>query len=165
MIKDRRQKAEGRRQRTDSGFSLLEIMVAIAILAVSTLVLIDFQGRNVVLAGRSEKYTLGAFLAREKIAEIQLNLEKDIRGGVFPDDRSENGKFEEPYENFSWKFVLRKVELPVPSGGGGGNPMELMFKMVAEQIAQSVREVRLTIVWDELGKEQSFDVVTHITKM
>lgn len=149
------------------GFSLLEVMVAIAILAISLLALIDFQGQNMALAGRSEKYTLGAFLARQKMAEVQIGLEKEIQGGVFPDDRSEEGDFEKPYGNFHWKYVLRKVELPVPGGEGEGksSPMEMMFKMVADQIAQGVREVRLTIVWEELGKEQSFDVVTHVTKL
>lgn len=149
------------------GFSLLEIMVAIAILAISLLVLIDFQGQSTVLAGRSEKYTFAAFLARQKMAENMLEVEKDVNGGLFPDDRSEEGTFDKPYEDFKWKIVLRKVALPVPEGGQGGAqaPMEMMFKMVAEQISQSVREIRLTISWDELGKEQSFDVVTHITKL
>ena len=146
------------------GFSMMEVMVAIAILAISLLAIINFDGQSTAIAGRSEQLTLATFLGEEKMGEVVLTLEKDIAGGLFPDDKSEEGSFDKPYEDFKWKWAVRKVELPVPSEEGG-TPMEMMFKVVAQQISQSVREIKLTVSWKDLGKEQSFDVVTHITKL
>ena len=151
--------------RSDFGFSLLEIMVAIAILAISFLSLINFEGQSVAVAGKAEKLTLATFLGQQKMGEVMIDLEKEIAGGLFPDDKSEEGAFEAPYENYHWKWAVRKVELPAPAGGESGSPMQMMFSAVAEQIAQAVREVKLTITWNDLGKEKSFDVVTHLTKL
>ena len=148
------------------GFSLLEVMVAVAILAISLLTLINFQGQAMVVVGRSEKLTLSTFLAREKMAEVLLQIEKEqFQQGSLSEDKSESGAFEKPYENYKWAWQMRKVAIPTPGGGGEGSPMMAMMKMVTDQIKDMVREVKLTISWEELGKEQSFDVVTHITKL
>ena len=154
------------RVRSQGGFSLLEIMVAIAIMAISFLALMNFQGQSLVVAGRAERLTIAAFLAQEKMGEAVLAIEKDIATGLFPDDKSEEGHFEKPHENYRWKWAVRKVEIPVPEGAAeSGDPMQMMFGIVAQQIAQAVREVKLTVSWNELGKEKSFDVVTHITRL
>ena len=147
------------------GFSLLEVMVAVAILAMSLLTLINFQGQSMFVVGRAEKLTLGTFLAREKMAEVILQLEKEQKQqGVFSEDKSDEGEFEKPYEDYKWKWSLRKVAIPAP-GGGEGSPMMAILTMVTNQIKEFVREVKLTVSWEALGKEQSFDVVTHITKL
>jgi len=140
-------------------------MVAVAILAISFLALINFQGQSMAVVGRAEHLSLATFLGQQKMAEVVLEIEKSISEKLFPDDKSEEGSFEKPFENYHWKWAIRKVELPVPAAGEASSPMEMMFGVVAEQIAQSVRELRLTVSWEELGKEQSYDVVTHFTKL
>lgn len=147
------------------GFSLLEVLIAVAILAFSFLTLLNFQGQTMFRVGRAEKMTQAVFLAHQKMGEVLLQLEKEyVQQRVFPDDKSENGEFEEPYEKFQWEWNLRKVEIPAPEGEEGG-PMVAMMTMVTNQIKDTVREVKLTIKWEELGKEKKIDVVTHITKL
>ena len=149
----------------EKGFSLLEVMVAVAILAISLLALINFQGQSMFIVGRAEKLTLANFLARQKMAEVVLAIEKEqFQQGVFSEDKSESGAFEEPYEDYKWEWKMRKVEIPVPGGEEGGGVMA-MLQMVSNQIKDQVREVKLTVTWQELGKEQGFDVVTHLSKM
>lgn len=151
-------------RRTSSGFSLLEVMVAVAILAISLLALINFQGQSMFIVGRAEKLTIATFLARQKMAEVILQVEKErFQQGVFPEDKNETGPFEKPYEDFNWEWNIRKVAIPAPAEEG--DVKMAMFKMVADQIKELVREVKLTVSWKELGKEQSFDVVTHIAKL
>ena len=150
---------------TSHGFSLLEVMVAVAILAISLLTLVNFQGQSMLVVGRAEKLTLGTFLAREKMAEVILQIEKEqFQQGSLSEDKSENGTFEKPYENFKWSWQMRKVAIPTP-GGEEGSPMMAMLKMVTDQIKEMVREVKLTVSWEDLGKEQGFEVVTHVTRL
>ncbi|MDO8527621.1 MAG: prepilin-type N-terminal cleavage/methylation domain-containing protein [Deltaproteobacteria bacterium] len=147
------------------GFSLLEVMVAVAILAFSLLTLINFQGQSMFVVGRAEKLTLATFLAGEKVAEAINVIEKEqAQQGVFSEDKSDGGTFDKPYDNFKWSWHMRKVEIPVPVSEDA-SPMMAMVKMVTDQIKDQVRELKVTVSWENLGKEQSFDIVTHLTKI
>ena len=149
------------------GFSLLEVMVAIAILAIALLALVNFQGQSMFVYGRAEKLSLATFLAREKMAEVLLQLDKEkFQQGSFSEDKSESGTFEKPYEEYKWEYKLRKVTFPAPEGAEAQqDPMMAMVGLVSVQLKELVREVKLTITWQELGKDQSLDVVTHIVKL
>ncbi|MDO8493757.1 MAG: prepilin-type N-terminal cleavage/methylation domain-containing protein [Deltaproteobacteria bacterium] len=153
------------RNDNDRGFSLLEVMVAVAILSISFMALINFQSQTTFRIVRAENITKATFLAREKMADQILNLEKEMQQQrVFPEDREENGQFEEPYERFSWEWRVRKVEIPMPESDEGG-PQIAMLRMVTTNIKNLVREAKLTVKWEELGKERKIEVVTHIGKL
>ena len=100
-----------------SGFTLLEVMVAVAILAVSLTVLLTFTGNTMIKSGRAEKLTIVSMLARQKMTEIEIDLEKAKKKREFPDERSEGGSFDEPFEDFKWRMEIRRVELPAPVTG------------------------------------------------
>lgn len=147
------------------GFSLLEVMVAVSILAISLLAMVNFQGQTMVRIGRAEKVSLATMLARSKISETILQIEKEwAQQKVFPEDKSEEGKFEEPFEQFRWEWQIRKVTLPTP-GGGEGSPFVAIFKIVNDQLKENIREMKLVVKWEDRGKERHVDFVTHITKL
>ena len=68
-----------------SGFTLLEILVAVAILGVSLVSLVGLHARNVRLLAESQQTTLAALLASRIAAEAQ--------SGAFPQIGSEAGGF------------------------------------------------------------------------
>ena len=174
------------------GFTLLEVMVALAILAASLLALSDVVAgalRNEVRARNLEVATL---LARGKMAEIEDHYEWK---GFKATDESEEGTFEEEgHPEFAWKVKLVEPEGTLDGkalGGillGGGsiqellqpkadadgrqtvNPMaaglasmvEVQLNAFAASVKQGVRELRLTVSWKEGAREESFSVVTHL---
>jgi len=147
-------------------------MVAVSILAISMLVILDFHGGSMLTSRRAEEVTQATMLARMKMREIQLEIEKEMGKGGFPkDDKSMEGSFDEPFEDYKWSAVITKVEIPVPpqpegeEGGGGIDIMLKVFQMITEKIAEAAREIRLEVKWDELGQEQSISVATHIVKL
>lgn len=147
------------------GFSLIEVMVAIAIMAVAFTAILNFQGQALFMVGRGQRITQATFLARQKMGELLLQIEKEYKTQrVFPEDKSESGNFDRPHEKYKWEWTIRKVGIPMP-GGEAGAPEAAMFKMVSDQIKNSVREIKLVISWGEGEKERSIDVVTHITKL
>lgn len=152
-------------RRRISGFSLLEVMVAAAILAISLTVLLTFSGTTLVKSGRAEKLLVATMLARQKMTDIEIELEKQKKKREFPDERSEDGDFEEPFEDYKWKMEIRKIELPAPVVGEEGSMQQMIGKQLTKQISQTVRELKLTVMWDEMGEEQSIEVVTHIVKL
>jgi prepilin-type N-terminal cleavage/methylation domain-containing protein len=146
-------------------FTLLEVMVSIAILAISLTVLLTFSGNILVKSGRSEAMTVASMLAKQKMVELELELEKEMKKGVFPEEKSEDGKFELPYEDYSWEMTINKVELPAPAAGEKGSIQQVISKQLSKEIAKSVRELKLIIRWTDMGEEQEMDVTTHIVKL
>lgn len=147
------------------GFTLLEVMVSVAILATALATLIGLNGTSMIKSGRAEKITIATMLARQKMVDIELELQKDMQKGEFPDEKSGEGQFEEPFENYAWKMEIKRVELPAPVTGEKGSFQEVIGRQLTKEIGTTVRELRLTILWTDRDAEQSFDVVTHIVKM
>jgi general secretion pathway protein I len=153
------------RSRRVLGFSLLEVMVAAAILAVSLTVLLTFSGSTLVKSGRAEKLLVATMLARQKMTDIEIDLEKQKKKREFPDERSEDGDFDEPFDDYKWKMEIRKIELPAPPVGEEGSMQQMIGKQLTKEISKTVRELKLTVMWEEMGETQSIDVVTHIVKL
>lgn len=147
------------------GFTLLEVMVAVTILAISLTVMMHFTGNTLIASGRAERMTVATMLAREKITEMEVQLAKAIKRGEFPEERSEDGEFDEPFDDFRWRMEIRKVELPAPVTGEKGSIQDVVSRQLTKEIAKSVRELALTVSWGELGEEQSVNVTTHIVKL
>lgn len=147
------------------GFTLLEILVAMAILSISMLALMSISGNTLVVSGRAENVTVATMLARQKMTDIEIELSKAMKKNEFPDEKSEEGTFDEPFEDYSWAMEIRRVELPAPVTGEEGGIQEMVGRQLTEEISKTIRELKLTIKWKELEEEQSFDIVTHIVKL
>ncbi len=148
------------------GFTLIEIMVAVSILSISLIALMSFSGNTLIKSGRAEQMTIAVMLARQKMTDIELELEKKMKRNEFPDEKSEDGKFDEPYEDYTWEMEVRRVELPPPvQGDEGGQIQGMVAKQLTKEISKTVRELKLTVKWDEMDEEQSIEVVTHIVKL
>lgn len=153
------------RLKSKQGFSLLEILVATAILAFALVAVMTAQGNTLLTSRRAEILTTATILARQKMADVELELNKAIRRGEFPEEKSDEGKFDEPFEDYRWKMEVKRVSLPAPVVGDEGSLQAMVGKQLTEEIGKNVREVRLTVIWDEAGEEQSFDIVTHMVRL
>lgn len=147
------------------GFTLLEILVAVAIFAISMVALMSISGNTLVVSGRAERITIATMLARQKMTDIEIELGKAMKKNEFPDEKSEEGEFDEPFEDYSWAMEIRRVELPAPVTGEEGGMQQMVGRQLTEEISKTIRELKLTIKWKELEEEQSFDVITHIVKL
>ncbi|MCK5243730.1 MAG: type II secretion system minor pseudopilin GspI [Desulfobacterales bacterium] len=83
-----------------AGFTLLEVMVAIAILAIALVAVLRSQAHTVFVAGEARLSTTASLLAQSKLAEIESNRED-----------STQGDFGEDFPNYSWETSIRKTEL------------------------------------------------------
>lgn len=151
------------------GFSLLEVMVAIAILAVSLLVILNLQSNAVIASGRAQSMNVATLLARHQMAQLLLEMEKEMGRGYFPTDKSEQGDFSElGYPTYRWELQIRRVEIPPPPipEEAGGEVFAKIVESITEQIGEATREMKLTVYWKELEEEEeSIDVVTHLVSL
>lgn len=147
-----------------AGFTLLEVLVALGILAVSITAILQMFGTAMVTSSRAESITVGTMLARQKMAEQMIKLEKDALEGKFPGtDEESDGSFDEPYDKYRWHVKVRKVEVPLPPQSEQGAQAQLM-QMISKQIGDNLREIKLDVTWDELSEKQEVSVTTHVVK-
>lgn len=88
---------------SESGFTLIEVMVALAIIATVLGALIQAAGANAANAGKLRDKTVAQWVASNKLAEMQIS-------GTFPDTGSKTGESEMLGLTWHWKTIVQKVE-------------------------------------------------------
>ena len=169
--------------RRDQGFTLLEVMAAVAILALTLVVLLSVVSNNMRATAHARLLTTGTFLARGKIVALEDHL---IEKGFQDLDENEEGTFvEEGFRVFSWTTAIEKIQLPTDmaqtaqqaSGalsqkkdpmqaltGMVGGLMGMFIEPVRIGLEESVRRVTVRVFWNERRRpEQSVEVVTYVT--
>lgn len=112
-------------------FTLLEVVIAIGILAVTLLVLVESQASAVFMTVDGRKVSTATMLADEKMQEVILTLERE---GWTSQDIDEDGDFEDfgaeefrgedanidtEYEDFHWAYTVRRIEINIPTDLSG----------------------------------------------
>lgn len=118
------------------GFTLLEVVIALAILAVSLMVLVDSQTGAVLTTVEAQKTLTGTWLAQEKMAEAMLRVERD---GFTTADIDEEGDFSEmgqdmgmgedvdfgdDFEDYKWAYTIRRVDIRLGDMGGAAEQLQ-----------------------------------------
>lgn len=174
------------KSRSQLGFTLIEVMVALAVLALSIGVIIDANVATLMSVQRIDGITTATLLARSKMNDIERQL---IKEGFKLDGEKRQGNFEEEgYPSFMWSAQIEEIKLQVDklmdfassmSGASGasdqpaaqGSPMGGVMGMVkpllepiTKSITANARHVTLEISWPEGKKKRgSFKVSTIVT--
>lgn len=128
-------------QSKDAGFTLLEVMVALAILGVSLVLTMQLFSGALSSTALSRHYTEATFLARHKLEE--LSLDDQLASG------SQAGNFEGEYEKYSWEAEMSPFEFPQP------------VAMNDEAVARpQIVQLKLAVSWEERGKTYKVELVT-----
>ncbi|MHB8908382.1 MAG: type IV pilus modification PilV family protein [Syntrophales bacterium] len=88
------------------GFTLLEVMIAMAILAITLVTVYQSQSQSISMASSSRFLTTASLLAQARMAEIDA---ADPRGLV-----AANGNFGEEFPGYTWQLEVGEVkEIPL----------------------------------------------------
>ena len=181
------------------GFTLLEVMVALAFLAISLVALSDLTGNALRNFAYSRDLSNATLLARGKMAELEEKYEDE---GFKDQDESLDGSFEEEgHPEFRWKAEVSRpttelepaqllavlagqgedagstMELAQQLLGGGSQsgsgstsldptagllvgPMQALLTGFGQALKSSVRELKLTVSWEDGKRLREFAVTT-----
>ena len=92
------------------GFTLLEVMVAVFVFAITMGTLLTLVQQNLARLGRARLETDAARLAEERLREIQELAETD----EFPEVGTDEGTFEPPYEMLRWVATVEPYSIELP---------------------------------------------------
>ncbi len=129
-----------KRSKSKTGFTLIEVVVALAILGVGFTVIIELFAGGLRLARISEEYTKAVNYARTKMEEI--DVKPKMEEGI------EEGKFD---ETFYWQVGVRKVDvLPIEKNPDLKIPVELF-------------QIQVNVLWKSGSKERSTSIESYRT--
>jgi general secretion pathway protein I len=162
--------------RTEKGFTLLEVMIAIGVLAIGIGAILTAENNSLDVTLRAKRMTTVATLARNTI----IDAERELQGKTFEEVKEKStGKFEAPYSDYSWERVIKEVTFPnvtgAGAGGGGGAAgtsggaasaggdtevpgVERVVKIATAYLSKSTREITVTIRWTDRKEDQNFTV-------
>jgi general secretion pathway protein I len=112
-----------RSRSTSRGFTLLEVLVAVAILGLGLTVILSSQAGLFSSASRGEHLTVASSMLRCKMSEIELTLAQ--KGFQLTDENDEGDCCDDEGDGYTCAWKIERVELPpLPqsSGAGGGSP-------------------------------------------
>jgi prepilin-type N-terminal cleavage/methylation domain-containing protein len=177
-----------------AGFTLLEIMVAMTILAGALLGLTAAVSRSVASSNHARLMTQATFLCRQQLVQLEDGFIAD----GFTDDsfkKEETGQFDDPtLKRFRWARTIEKIRLPsvdqiqsaatkalsdrqqigAESKSGDGksqSPLNTgaiggMLGPVKDMLENGIRRVSVKVLWDEPGRpDQMVEVVAFYTDM
>ncbi len=87
--------------RSQRGFTLLEVMVSVTIIGIALVSLIGSQSQSVSIAASSRFETTASLLARQKLTELAL--------AGFEELRSAEGDFGDDFPGYSWTVEVRDL--------------------------------------------------------
>ena len=97
-----------KRKGTDcGGFTLLEVLVALSIIAIVLVAALRLQGQSVTMNETARFYAAAPFLAQQKMAEVRFDPQRFMG--------SESGRFEQSSPpDLDWQVALEPVEISSP---------------------------------------------------
>ena len=84
-----------------NGFTLLEVLISVAIMATILTILFGAQSRSIQLADEADFNTVAPMLAQEKLAEFRAGL---------TDINHTSGKFDRKLPGYNWQLKIRAVD-------------------------------------------------------
>lgn len=84
-----------------SGFTLLEVMVALAVLATTLTVIYQLHGQTMQISSSARFYNLAPMLAQSKLSELEQIEHKELA--------ESSGDFGEDFPGYRWSIQLEDV--------------------------------------------------------
>ena len=105
--------------KNSSGFTLLEILIAMGIVSIGLLAVFQLQARNLDLHDEARFITVANFLAQDRLSRIQAggNLEAGTSSGDFDEDHP-LFRYEEKIEGVDDAEHLFKLVVTITQGEG-----------------------------------------------
>jgi general secretion pathway protein I len=121
-----------------TGFTLMEVVVALAILGIGLTVIIELFSGGLRLGRTSVEYTKAVNYGRTKLAEVAL---KDTM-----EEGSEEGEFDETYR---WQVGVRKVDVLYLEQTTDYKPPAELY------------QIQVNVIWKSGFKERSTRIETY----
>ncbi len=117
----------------NKGFSLLEVMIALAIVAIALVTLLGLSNRSILVQDKIQKVTSATLLAQQLMSEQELNIGKS---GLNWEPQEDN--FAEPFTAFRWQISYQ------------------------DTLISQVKQVTVQVLWGAAEKNEQVQLVSFL---
>ncbi len=141
-----------------SGFTLLEVLIAMMILAAGVMLLAQSWSSSYNRLRKTQKNVEIAALLERKLAETDMKY----RGKAIDSIPESEGDEFEGFPEYTWKLESKNFEMPdltavlIGREGGVDQMMMTLMKQFSEHLSKSIKEVKVTIVYKHNDKEFNY---------
>jgi prepilin-type N-terminal cleavage/methylation domain-containing protein len=173
-------------KRSSHGFTLLEVMIAVAILSISLTSLLSSQMASMRATRYARGVSVAIFLAESKLVDIESDMRFEGWGN---DDRDFDGNFsDEGWPDIRYQCLVDYIELPdynalvqakeagdTEGADGGPEPfvadaedqamgsLGMVWPIVKAAVEQSIRKASCTVFWTDGNIEHDATISTFWT--
>lgn len=119
-------------RRCNKGFSLLEVMIALAIVSIALVTLLGLSNRTILVQEQVQKLTRATLLAQ------QLMSEQELRTPQQQSWEAEEDIFSAPFEEFRWQISYQ------------------------DTLISKVKQVTVTVFWGAAEKNEMVELVSFL---
>ena len=128
---------------SERGFTLLEVLIALGILALALPILLGLRNWDLDLHARAKELMTATILAQEKLIETELGVQLPIgeTGGEFlatPFGSLPTADITNRPANYRWKRIVAPTQLP------------------------TVREIKIQVLWPRGKTDEMVEVSTYV---
>jgi general secretion pathway protein I len=121
--------------KSSRGFTLLEVMIALAIVSVALVSLLALANRSIGVQSRLERLTQATLLAQRKMGEVEAAGKTDAVAA-----QATQGSFEPPFEEYRWRLAFEETPLA------------------------AVRRVTVTVAWGDEGRNERVEIDSFLQR-
>ncbi len=152
---------------SNSGFTLVETLMAVAILAFGLILVGTTWSGNVMRLKKIRLNNEVAFLLQQKMTEMELKYQNV---GLEQVKEEEEGDFGDGFKDYKWEFksqefVMPDLSLLIDNDKESNTEMQSMvIKQIGEVLGKSIKEITVTVIVKKSGsrkKELRFTVSSY----
>lgn len=126
-------------KRAENGFTFLEVMIAVAVIAIALVTLIGSQSQSVSIAAVSRQNITASLLAQQKLAELEAS--------PFDDLYSAEGEFDEDFSLYRWKTDVSLLSADETGIEGSDNMLKAIdLSLYLGESGQQIYAVRSIVM-------------------
>lgn len=118
----------------NKGFSLLEMMIALAIIATALVTLLGLSQRSILVQDRVQKLTRATLLAQQLMSEQEISAGQQSKTHW----ETQEDAFPEPFTEFRWRVSYQ------------------------DTLISQVKQVTVTVIWGQTEKNEQVDLVSFL---
>lgn len=121
------------KRQCNKGFSLLEVMIALAIVAIALVSLLGLSNRSILVQDKVQRLTRATMLAQQLMSEQELNVDKSRT-----DWEPQEDEFSEPFADFRWQISYQ------------------------DTLINQVKQVTVIVLWGDAEKNEQVQLVSFL---